>query len=605
MKKLLISLLTLVMVMSLVPTQSLSVLKAESELVSREFKKYKFNLTMTNEFLPKDPMNGRPNVQAVIQQQSYESLFNGSKTDREFEFLWDSGMDHIVMPKYVTLPITLHYKLRKADILNKVVVCNAPKGNGYMSAVQVDLFYDDGTKVTKVIDTMQQDYVFEFDSYDLVKQVDITILSAVNYSNEPVTTQMTISEIDLIKVVPKEMATIDKDELALYVDDVKKTDFSSCSEESYSVFIDALIEAESLLSNDNATQEQLDAAVVALENAYNSLEIIPAPVVDKSALQEVVDEYEGIDANQYTPDSYTRYMESHQKAKAVLADANASQAEVDEALCLLLEKVGDLVKVETPTVTITKKDDLKAKVDQLKNIQQDDYTDQSYAQFIDALEHAKEILASNAISQDDVDNALVALKNAYALLVEEKLLPFKDVYVSEWYYDIINDVYQLGLMSGATETLFKPNAKMNRGMVAIVFHRMDGSVDTEYESLFKDVAKGQYYSESVIWAKKNGVINGYNDGTFKPLKNITREEMAQMLYNFAKYKGIDVKSNADLSQFDDSNKISSYHKDALKWAVANGLISGKDNGKRVDPLGHATRAECSKMLLNGYKAIYK
>lgn len=602
MKKILISLLSFIMLVSILPYADV---KAESELVTREFKKFKFNVTMTNEFLPKDPTNGRPNVQAVIQTQSYESLFDGNKTDRNFEFLWDSGMDHIIMPKYVTLPMTLHYKLRKADILNKVVVYNGPKGNGYMTAVQADIIYDNGNKVTQVIDTMQQEYVFEFDSYDLVKQVDITVLSAINTYDQPVKNQMTISEIDLLKVVPSELAQIDKDELALYVNDVKNVDNTTCSEESYSVFIDALLHAESLLNNKNAAQEELDEALFALEAAYNSLEIVPPPVVDKKALQSYVDQYESLDANLYTPDSYTRYMESHQKAKAVLADQNASQAQVDEALCLLLERVGDLVKAETPTISDTKKDDLIAKVNQLKDIEQDSYTDESYQFFMDALNKAKEIIDSDEISQDDVDDALVELKAAYALLVEEKILPFKDVLVSEWYYDFIGDAYRLGLMTGATDTLFKPNANMNRGMVAIVFHRMEGSEDVKYESLFKDVENGQYYTKSVIWAKKCGVINGYTDGTFKPLKNITREEMAQMLYNLAKYKEVNVENNTSLSKFSDANKVSSYHKDAVKWAIAYGLISGKDNGKRIDPLGTATRAECSKMLLNGYKVIYK
>ena len=602
MKKTLISLLSFIMLVSILPYADV---KAESNLVTREFKKFKFNVTMTNEFLPKDPTNGRPNVQAVIQTQSYESLFDGNKTDRNFEFLWDSGMDHIIMPKYVTLPITLHYKLRKADILNKVVVYNGPKGNGYMTAVSADIIYENGNKVTKVIDTMQQEYVFEFDSYDLVKQVDITVLSAINTYDQPVKNQMTISEIDLLKVVPSELAQIDKDELALYVNDVKNVDNTTCSEESYSVFIDALLHAESLLNNKNASQEELDAALFALEAAYNSLEIVPPPVVDKKALQSYVDQYESLDANLYTPDSYTRYMESHQKAKAVLADQNASQAQVDEALCLLLERVGDLVKAETPTISDTKKDDLIAKVNQLKDIEQDSYTDESYQFFMNALNKAKEIIDSDEISQDDVDDALVELKAAYAMLVEEKILPFKDVLVSEWYYDIVGEAYNLGLMTGATDTLFKPNANMNRGMVAIVFHRMEGSEDVKYESLFKDVDNGQYYTKSVIWAKKHGVINGYNDGTFKPLKNITREEMAQMLYNLAKYKEVNVENNASLSKYSDANKVSSYHNEAVKWAIANGLISGKDNGKRIDPLGTATRAECSKMLLNGYKVIYK
>ena len=187
----------------------------------------------------------------------------------------------------------------------------------------------------------------------------------------------------------------------------------------------------------------------------------------------------------------------------------------------------------------------------------------------------------------------------------EKPLPFEDVSEKQWYHSWIKEAYQLGLMTGATETLFKPNSNMNRGMVAIVFHRMEGSKKVEYSKVFPDVANNQYYTTSVLWAKANGVINGYTDGTFKPLKNVTREEMVTMIYNFAKYKGLDVKSEHNIKYFNDYAKITQYAKAPLRWAVENELISGKDNGTRLDPLGTATRAECCKMLVQAYKVIYK
>jgi hypothetical protein len=146
---------------------------------------------------------------------------------------------------------------------------------------------------------------------------------------------------------------------------------------------------------------------------------------------------------------------------------------------------------------------------------------------------------------------------------------------------------------------------MNRGMVAIVFHRMEGSKKVDFSKVFPDVANNQYYTTSVLWAKANGVINGYTDGTFKPLRNVSREEMATMIYNFAKYKGLNVKSNKDITYFNDYAKITPYARVTIAWAVENGLMSGKDNGVRLDPLGHATRAECCKMLVQAYKVIYK
>ncbi len=188
--------------------------------------------------------------------------------------------------------------------------------------------------------------------------------------------------------------------------------------------------------------------------------------------------------------------------------------------------------------------------------------------------------------------------------IVEKPFPFTDVSNKQWYYGVISEAYQLGLMTGASDSLFKPNANMNRGMVAIVFHRMEGSKKVEYSSIFPDVAKNQYYTTSVLWAKQTGVINGYKDGTFKPLRNVTREEMATMIYNFARYKGLDMSASKDITYFSDYAKITPYARVTLQWAVEKGLMSGKDNGTRLDPLGTATRAECSKMLVQAYKVIY-
>ncbi len=183
--------------------------------------------------------------------------------------------------------------------------------------------------------------------------------------------------------------------------------------------------------------------------------------------------------------------------------------------------------------------------------------------------------------------------------------PFYDVNPNTWYRGTIEEVYKLGLMSGAEKYKFKPNANMTRAMVASVFHRMEGSKPTAYEKLFSDVTDGKYYSGSVTWAKQKGVINGYEDGTFKPNKNVTREEMVTMIYNFAKYKGKYRAPSTTISQFKDHTSVSPYAKESMKWAVQNGLISGKDNGTRLDPKGTATRAECAKMLLKAYNLIYK
>ena len=202
----------------------------------------------------------------------------------------------------------------------------------------------------------------------------------------------------------------------------------------------------------------------------------------------------------------------------------------------------------------------------------------------------------------------VTTVNGKTVTAEVKVLkefPFTDVVKGQWYYEYVDQAYQLGLMTGATDTLFKPTANMNRAMVAIVFHRMEGSEPVAYSKVFPDVANNQYYTTSVLWAKQTGIITGYNNGTFMPLKNVTREEMATMIQRFAKYKGLDVASSKDITYFKDYANISTYAKQPIQWCVENGLISGKLNGTKVDPLGTATRAECAKMLVQAFNLIYK
>ena len=194
--------------------------------------------------------------------------------------------------------------------------------------------------------------------------------------------------------------------------------------------------------------------------------------------------------------------------------------------------------------------------------------------------------------------------NLWKFLVVNVMAIFDDVTYDSWYWSYVNKAYELGLMTGATETLFKPNSKMNRAMVATVLHRMEGSVEMEYFPFFSDLKNNQYYTEAVIWCYSTGVVKGYNDHTFRPNRNITREEMVTMIYNFAKFKDLDVSKGKSIANFKDDNKVSDYAKKPMKWGYKNGIITGKDNGTRLDPKGTATRAECAKMLVQAYKLIY-
>ena len=183
---------------------------------------------------------------------------------------------------------------------------------------------------------------------------------------------------------------------------------------------------------------------------------------------------------------------------------------------------------------------------------------------------------------------------------ETNKFPFTDVKKTSWYYDSVKGVYELGLMTGTTEITFAPTETMTRAMAATVLYRMAGSPETAYEELFLDVPDGKYYSESVTWAAQNGVVNGFGNGQFKPGTNVTREQLAKMLYNYAEMLGLDTSGRADLTTFKDGTQVSNYAKEPMRWAVANGILSGTATGK-LKPRSNATRAEVAKMLLNFYK----
>lgn len=172
-------------------------------------------------------------------------------------------------------------------------------------------------------------------------------------------------------------------------------------------------------------------------------------------------------------------------------------------------------------------------------------------------------------------------------------LPFTDVGTGDWFYDAVAYVYGKNMMQGVSETSFAPYAVTNRAMVVTILHRMEGS-PAALPAAFTDVDAGQYYAGPVAWASGGGIVTGYPDNTFRPQVSITREQMAAILYRYAGYRGLQVSPTGDLSAFPDAGTVSAYAVDAMRWAVAAGLING-ENG-RLNPGGDATRAQVAAIF---------
>lgn len=174
------------------------------------------------------------------------------------------------------------------------------------------------------------------------------------------------------------------------------------------------------------------------------------------------------------------------------------------------------------------------------------------------------------------------------------VLPFTDVREADWFYDDVVYAYENGLFSGTSDTTFSPNASMTRAMLVTVLYRLEGQPTVSGRSGFSDVKLNSYYEDAVTWAADNGIVNGTGATTFSPNTNVTREQMAAILYRYAQYKQYGTTASASLNGFSDAAKVSTYAKAPLSWAFAEKLVNGSEG--RLLPTGNATRAQVAAIL---------
>ena len=163
---------------------------------------------------------------------------------------------------------------------------------------------------------------------------------------------------------------------------------------------------------------------------------------------------------------------------------------------------------------------------------------------------------------------------------------FRDVDPSKWYFDGVNKAAKLGLLQGTSAIEFSPNKPTTRAMLWMMLYRLQGLKPSESTAI--------WYRDAQLWAIAKGISDGTN-----PNGTITREQVAVMLYGYASAFGHDLGKRADLSKFADADSISTYAKDALSWANANGFISGTGT-KTLSPQGSATRAQVAVTLIRFY-----
>jgi len=175
---------------------------------------------------------------------------------------------------------------------------------------------------------------------------------------------------------------------------------------------------------------------------------------------------------------------------------------------------------------------------------------------------------------------------------------FTDLDSDAWYHEAVEYVLRQGLLIGVGEGLFAPCLEMSRGMFVTALWSLEGKPVVNYALNFNDATTDSWYTEAVRWAASLGIVSGYGNGDFGAEDPLTREQLACVLWRYAKYKGIDVSAgeDTDILSYNDAFKISEYAIPAMQWVCGAGIIDGKDGGI-LDPKGFATRAEGTQMLM--------
>lgn len=186
--------------------------------------------------------------------------------------------------------------------------------------------------------------------------------------------------------------------------------------------------------------------------------------------------------------------------------------------------------------------------------------------------------------------------------------PFTDVKSNDWYYNAVNYANSNQIMLGVTADLFQPNTPTDRAMIVTTLWRAAGSPKPDSTAPFTDLNAGAYYIDAVAWANENDIVNGIDATHFAPAQEISREQMAAIIYRYAKSQKVDVSQNAnnkpDLTAYNDADQIAPYALDSVKWVLDTEIINGK-NTFIIAPKDNLTRAEAATFFMRYAQKITK
>lgn len=180
-------------------------------------------------------------------------------------------------------------------------------------------------------------------------------------------------------------------------------------------------------------------------------------------------------------------------------------------------------------------------------------------------------------------------------VIEESKKEFADA-KGHWGEEYINFVVERGLYNGVSDEKFGVNDAMTRAMLVTVLHRLSGTPKAKAENSFADVKEDTWYTDAILWANAEGIVNGTDKNLLSPYGNVTREQVATMLYRYVKYLDMPLEATGTIDKFSDFGDVSPWATEAMAWAVGEGIITGKPNNI-LDPKGNATRTEVAAVLM--------
>lgn len=386
------------------------------------------------------------------------------------------------------------------------------------------------------------------------------------------------------------------DALVAYINNLDEMDYTEDGWEHFQGYIAIYLSEDSSLyvKPDQAKlyQATIDAGVLNLQKYVKYIK--GQKTADYSYLNAMIAVAEGLDQSDYTADSWKELEAKLKAAKEIEPRQGTNwQKKITNAGEELAVAMSKLVGVEKANYAA-----VDAAIAKAETLTEADYTADSWA----AVEAAINAVVRDLPVSDQakVDAMAKAINDAIDALVAAEEDPteivFDDVEQGRWSAQYIYDLVEKGICDGIGDNKFNPEGNIERCAFAKILAEASGDDLTRYEgtSNFAD-CRGSWAETYINWAYANGIVTGRTDTTFDPYGEISRQEMAAMIYRYAEYKGIELPETNELITFDDEEQIADYAAEAVDAMQKAGIINGMDNNE-FQPQGTATREQAAKMI---------